>query len=151
MRRWPQMRSRRKADARSIPDYLSLLRAKARLLIAGGEREAAAEHLEALYTMAWGLGWQITLIRVRALQCLAAPTPDRALELLTEALALAEPDGYLRTFLDLGDPMAALLKQALARDISPGHVRRLLRAFAVTSDPQEISITVSHPRVWWKS
>ncbi len=43
-------------------------------------------------------------------------------------MALAEPEGYVRVFVDEGPPMAALLKLAAKQPSAPGHVRRLLAA-----------------------
>ena len=97
----------------------------------------------ALYQTASGLGWNVYLPQVRAVQALAATMPDQALELLAGALTLGETEGYMRTFLDLGEPMAALLDQALARNIAPVYVRRLLRAFAAASQPDQDKLVVS--------
>jgi LuxR family maltose regulon positive regulatory protein len=130
-------------DAHTIPDYLPLGRAQARALLAQGKRAAAAQQLEGLYETASGLGWNVYLPQVRAVQALAAATPDQALELLAGALTLAEPEGYVRTFLDLGEPMAVLLDQALARNIAPVYVRRLLRAFAAASQPRQDNLAIS--------
>jgi LuxR family transcriptional regulator, maltose regulon positive regulatory protein len=55
---------------------------------------------------------------------------------LTQALAMAEPEGYVRTFVDQGPPMAELLSQALeARQrgrldppVPPYYFRKLLAA-----------------------
>jgi LuxR family maltose regulon positive regulatory protein len=55
---------------------------------------------------------------------------DAALAALGRALALAEPEGYVRIFADEGTPMAALLRAATKRGIAPGEVRRLLEATA---------------------
>jgi LuxR family maltose regulon positive regulatory protein len=44
----------------------------------------------------------------------------QALEAVGRALALAEPEGYMRTFLDEGQEMAQLLYLALERDIVRG-------------------------------
>ena len=52
-----------------------------------------------------------------------------ALAPLERALALAEPEGYVRMFVDEGAPMAALLRAAAERGIAPDYVRRLLTAF----------------------
>ena len=54
------------------------------------------------------------LIEVLALQALlndAQGEPQTALELLRKAVALAEPGGFIRLFVDLGPPMAQLLAQ----------------------------------------
>jgi LuxR family maltose regulon positive regulatory protein len=101
-----------------------------RLLLAQGERAAAAEQLEAWYEVAADAGWQFGVIEVQALQALAAPTPDQALTFLADALTLAESEGYVRTFVDKGQPMASLLRQAAARGTAPEYARRLLGAFS---------------------
>lgn len=123
----------RPEDAGSFPDALHLMAVQARLLLAQGKREAAAQHLAALYELAAGAGWQSYALQARAMQALAADTPAEALALLAEALALAEPGGYTRTFLDLGDPMAALLLQGgrLRLEGWPAvYANRLLAAFS---------------------
>ena len=51
-----------------------------------------------------------------------------ALASLERAIALAEPEGYVRVFVDEGPPMAALLKLAAKQPSAPGYVRRLLAA-----------------------
>ena len=48
-----------------------------------------------------------------------------ALEL---ALTMAEPDGYVRTFVDEGAPMGALLRRAASRGVSPAYLSKLLDA-----------------------
>ena len=53
----------------------------------------------------------------------------RAVEVLDEALALAEPGGFIRIFVDEGAPMARLLYEALSRGVHPDYVRHLLAAF----------------------
>ena len=52
-----------------------------------------------------------------------------ALVPLERALTLAEPEGYVRVFVDEGPPMAALLQAAAKRGIAPGYVQRLLAQF----------------------
>jgi LuxR family maltose regulon positive regulatory protein len=73
-----------------------------------------------------------SMIRILALQALAFQTQsdmDRAVSTLERALSLAEPEGFVRTFVDEGAPMARLLQQAAARGIAPQYVSRLLAAF----------------------
>ena len=53
---------------------------------------------------------------------------------LERALTLAEPEGYVRTFVDEGPPMAALLEAAAKRGIVPDYARRLLTAFGKPED-----------------
>jgi LuxR family maltose regulon positive regulatory protein len=52
-----------------------------------------------------------------------------ALESLSQALNLAEPEGYVRLFIDEGLPMAELLNLAISQDIAPDYAGRLLAAF----------------------
>ena len=63
-----------------------------------------------------------------------------ALVSLQRALALAEPQGYVRVFVDEGPPMASLLRAAARvaqgehKDEAPSYVRRLLAAVDETGD-----------------
>jgi LuxR family maltose regulon positive regulatory protein len=71
-------------------------------------------------------------IKILALQALASQAQgdeDQALSALQRALALAEPEGYVRTFVDEGKPMARLLRHALSQGIAPNYAARLLAAF----------------------
>ena len=52
-----------------------------------------------------------------------------ALVPLERALRLAEPEGYVRLFVDEGAPMAHLLREAATRGIMPGYTGKLLAAF----------------------
>ena len=52
-----------------------------------------------------------------------------AMTSLERALRLAEPEGYLRLFVDLGLPMARLLQEAKSRDVIPDYVETILSAF----------------------
>ncbi|MBM4459948.1 MAG: helix-turn-helix transcriptional regulator [Chloroflexi bacterium] len=54
----------------------------------------------------------------------------RALVALERALALAEPEGYMRLFLDEGPPMAGLLRLAVGRNVHREYVTRLLDTYS---------------------
>ena len=51
------------------------------------------------------------------------------LKSLEHALRLAEPEGYLRLFLDLGPAMARSLQEARSREVMPDYAEMLLAAF----------------------
>jgi LuxR family transcriptional regulator, maltose regulon positive regulatory protein len=71
------------------------------------------------------------VIEMRLLRALAFHVRgDRtdALTALERALVLAEPEGYMRLFIDEGAPMVALLRLAHARGMMPGYVATLLSA-----------------------
>jgi LuxR family maltose regulon positive regulatory protein len=78
---------------------------------------------------------EIQVLRAVALSSLTEPSSDCAMEALEQALALAEPNGYVRTFLDMGGPMQALLRHAGSRRIAPGYVGRLIAAFGPPRHP----------------
>ncbi len=71
-----------------------------------------------------------SMIEIRALQALAAATPDLALNFLADALKMAQPESFIRTFVDKGAPMKALLERFKAQggELKP-YVMSLLAAF----------------------
>ena len=78
-----------------------------------------------------------SVIEILALQALAHQARDdipAAFASLQRALTLAEPEGYVRIFVDEGPPMASLLRAAAKQGITPGYVRRLLAAVNKTGD-----------------
>jgi LuxR family maltose regulon positive regulatory protein len=87
-------------------------------------------------------GWQDERLKVMALQAVAFHAhgeKDKAVQVLGEALALAEPGGFIRLFVDEGLPMARLLSEAAARGIARDYAGRLLAAlpnFAVMPTTQ---------------
>ena len=93
----------------TLPDYLLLSSTRAQWLLSQDQRAPCVELLAARYERASRAGAQKALVETRALQALAAPTREAALSFLHEALTLAEPEGYIRTFVDLGEPMRMLI------------------------------------------
>jgi len=116
------------ADASSFYPLLGVT--LARLLLAQVQKTAASEELAHRHEIALREGWQYGLIEVRVLQALAASAPDEAMAFLTDALALAEPEGYIRTFVDKGQPMAELLREAVSRSVRPDYAAKLLAVLA---------------------
>ncbi len=70
---------------------------------------------------------EILLLRVLAAQALG--NIPQAIDMLSRALKLAEPEGYIRVFVDLGMPMAGLLKEAASQGVTSNYVRELLSVF----------------------
>jgi LuxR family maltose regulon positive regulatory protein len=60
---------------------------------------------------------------------------EPAMQAFERALILAEPEGYIRTFLDEGQPVTQLLHKAIASGHSPVYARRLLAEFARQGRP----------------
>ncbi len=89
------------------------------------------------------MGSVLEILIVRALALEAQGNRTHALATLERALMLAEPEGYIRLFVDEGASMRALLRQAHARSSVPGYVATLLSAFG----EQHISaLPLSSPR-----
>jgi LuxR family maltose regulon positive regulatory protein len=81
------------------------------------------------------------LIEILALQVVAQQAQRDtagAMTALKKALAMGEPQGHLRVFVEQGAPMAALLQQAAAHGIAPDYVSSLLAAFEV-SEAESVS------------
>jgi LuxR family maltose regulon positive regulatory protein len=103
--------------------------AVARVLIARGQAEVALDLLASLLDRAEASGQMGSVIKLLVLQALAFQAlddVDNALSSLQRALVLAEPEGYVRTFVDEGAAMACLLRAALAEGIVPNYAARLL-------------------------
>jgi LuxR family maltose regulon positive regulatory protein len=62
----------------------------------------------------------------------ASGQASHALASLERVLESAEPEGYMRLFVDEGGPMRALLGEASDAGVRPDYVRRLLQAFPPT-------------------
>ncbi len=71
----------------------------------------------------------IELQVLKSMALLEIGDQDNALDALEKALSLAEPGGYLRIFIDEGEPMKALLAETKTRGIAPEYVSKILKAF----------------------
>ena len=95
------------------------------------------------------MGSVIEILVLQALAHQAQGDIPAALIPLQQALTLAEPEGYVRMFLDEGPPMAQLLREAAARGIMPDYTGKLLAAFeaAGTGERKRISDSSTSPRL----
>ena len=147
VRRWVRERDLRIDDDlrdRRRPLYRTLACA----LITLGRPDEALALLARLRALHEQYGATDALIHVLALQALAHQAQGKAelgLAVLDRALALAEPEGYVRTFIDQGAPMGELLRQAAARGLAVEYVARLLAALTEDSERRAHSIHPSAP------
>lgn len=118
---------------------------QARVQLAQGETAAALAMLETLAQQMKAREWQDERLKVMVLQAVtlqAHGETDKAGQLLGDALALAEPAGYIRLFVDEGRPMAQLLTRL--RDEGgrmTGYIDKLLAAFGKLEDGQPPAVS----------
>ena len=111
----------------------------ARILLVAGHAngdiallQQSATRLEAAWELAERQGWGWLQLKVLILRSLLADSlGDRnaALALLALAVAQAEPEGYVRPFVDEGASMATLLQAAQTQSMMPRYCDTLLAAF----------------------
>ncbi|HSR33477.1 MAG TPA: LuxR C-terminal-related transcriptional regulator [Anaerolineae bacterium] len=119
----------------------------ARVLLARDDASIALDLLDRILPPAQAASRLASVLEIHALRTLALATTgdlDAALDALAQALELAAPEGYVRLFLDAGEPMARLLYHASRRGIEPAYTRDLLAAFDVDITGQ-VPSSVAHP------
>jgi len=110
-------------------------------------RQQAAELLDELQAFQVSIHNKVFLIDVLALQALlhdARGEEQAALDKLTEAIALAEPGGFIRLFVDMGPRMAYLLERLIGKNVAVDYIGQLLAAF---SDDETVSPSLPIPPV----
>jgi LuxR family maltose regulon positive regulatory protein len=103
---------------------------------------AALEGLEEKARAAGRLAQAIETCLLKALAWQAEGKETAALEPFERSLSWAEPQGYIRLFLEAGTDVIPLLRRAAARGIRPEYTSRLLAAFGVE---EEARIPASQP------
>lgn len=119
-------------EAAHLAQMYNLPLSQARVHLAAGESSTALAILEPLYRQMEAKGFHAERLKVMVLQAVALHIhgeKEKAVQLLGEALALAEPGGFVRTFIDEGLPMAELLAEAATRRVMPAYTGRLLAVF----------------------
>ncbi len=109
------------------PEFITLIR----LRLAQGEPAAALGLSKHLLPQVRAARRNNRLLELEVLQTLALQMEgdiDQALACLGSALALARPEGYIRSFLDEGEGMARLLYLAKVRGIEGSYAAELLEA-----------------------
>ncbi|MEZ4862727.1 MAG: LuxR C-terminal-related transcriptional regulator [Caldilineaceae bacterium] len=109
-----------------------------------GWREAE-ELLSGLWAFAeniHSLPGQVEILTLKALLHQRFAQHDAALAALERAIGLAKPGGFIRTFVDLGPPMAGLLYQLLAQGVETAYLGRILAAFPQAIQDDESALRV---------
>ncbi len=121
------------AAAANLAQEHELPLSQARVHLAQDNSAAALEVLEPVRQQAEAREWQDERLKVMVLQAVAQQAQGetaQAMQLFGEALAMAQPGGFIRLFVDEGRPLAQLLAAAAARGIMPNYVGKLRAAFA---------------------
>jgi LuxR family maltose regulon positive regulatory protein len=80
------------------------------------------------------------LVNVRIQQALLAESQSLALEYLADALHLAQPGGFLRSFLDAGPALAPLLRAAARQESWRDSAGRILSEFPEGRRAPDLSV-----------
>jgi LuxR family maltose regulon positive regulatory protein len=108
---------------------------QARCLIAEGSKrslKAATESLRNLKQQCEEWRFTCQIIEIAVLQALALEKrgrADEALVALKDAVALAEPGGWIRPFVEAGPPMVDLLERLRDQNVSVDYIEKILAAF----------------------
>lgn len=89
-----------------------------------------------------------SIIEILVLQALFHQTRGDitdALAVLQEALILAEPEDYVRMFIDEGSSMVVLLEEAAKSAITPNYVRQLLRSYGTAVGSKVVNQALIDP------
>src|SRR5262249_9518429 len=117
------------AAAAELAQMHDLPISQARVYLAAGNPSAALAALQPWRQQVEAKGWQDARLKVLVLQALALRAQgakDKAVHVLLDALALAEPGGFIRTFVDEDGPMAHLVSAATAQGRMSEYIRKLL-------------------------
>ena len=136
------------ADAGHLAQTHNLPLSRARVHLAQDDPATALALLEPLRDEAEAKSWADERLNVMVLQAVALRAHgemDQAVQLLREALALAEPEGIIRIFVDEGSPMEVLLREVGEQGITPNslalpgtlYLRQLLAAFVEVGEAAE--------------
>ncbi|TFH35278.1 MAG: hypothetical protein E4G99_07655 [Anaerolineales bacterium] len=113
-------------DAATFTRFIDLN--TARIHLARGEMGKARDVLQAAHDLAAQSGWGYALHIIRVLQALAAEDLDRAINFLRPVLDEGGSQGFLRVFLDEGDEIKVILREAARRGVAPSYIGRILNA-----------------------
>jgi LuxR family maltose regulon positive regulatory protein len=129
-------------------EHITLVRVLMARPAAGRSVDRTTRFLHRLLRAADEGGRTGSVIEILVLQALAHQTRGdlpAALAALHRALELAEPEGYVRIFVDEGPPMAALLRAVARQGTAPSYVRRLLAALQGTGGGSPVDQGVIEP------
>jgi LuxR family maltose regulon positive regulatory protein len=128
------------AAAAELAETHDLPLSQARVYLAAGNPSAALAALEPWRRQVEARGWEDARLKVLVLQALALQAQgakDKAVQVLLDALALAEPGGFIRSFVDEGSPMARLVSAAVTHGLKSEYIGKLLAALEAKDQTSE--------------
>ncbi len=142
------LRQNEVSAAAQLAQAYDLPLSRARVLLAQGDSAAAVAMVEPVRQQLAAQGWHDERLKALALLAVALSAHHeqaRALHVLSEALALAEPGGFIRLFVDEGEPMRGLMVDFRLLIEKPGlragqkligYVDKILAAFPKSTTTQ---------------
>jgi len=146
--RWASEESRSTTANRTGFEYAFVHLTLARIRIAQARADQALDTLARLLEAAEAAGAMGLRIEVLALQAMALQAQgkvDESLVQLERSLSLAEPEGYVRTFIDEGARMGDLLRRAAAQGIRLEYVSALLAALESAARTKGVQTALVEP------
>ena len=126
------LREGKLAEAAHLAQTHRLPLSQARVHLAQGNPSAALAVLEPFREQVEAKGWADERLRAMVLQAIAHEAHGerhRAVQVLGDVLAMAEPGGFIRIFVDEGLPVFRLLSEAAAQGSMPDYIGKLLAVF----------------------
>jgi LuxR family maltose regulon positive regulatory protein len=119
--------------AAHLAETYKLPLSQARVHLAQGDPSTAVEVLRAYRQQVEAKSWQDERLKAMVLESIALHAhgeTEQAVKVLRESLALAEPEGFIRIFVDEGSPMAELLERMKNEDGRvKNYIGKLLASF----------------------
>ena len=130
------------AEAAHLAEKHELPISQARVYLAQGDASAALAVLRPLRKQVEAKGEADNYLKIMILLAVAHHAhgkTDEAIQLLGEAMGLAEPNGFIRIFVDEGLPMVQLLSAVASQGIMPNYVSKLLAVFEAEKQKNGLS------------
>ena len=114
---------------------------RARLALAHGEPAEALAAVALYRQQMEAKAWRDEILKALVMAALAHDAivdVEAAMSAIHEAFTLAQPRGYVRTFIDEGQAMRRLVAEAARRGVKPEYARTLLTAFETERGPARL-------------